>query len=187
LGGEVFVRFPGELGEIRQFMDGITPNNWNIYTNEKGRYIHEIAGTLNVFLVLKDDTAEDDHLRAGGVLSSMSFVWVDGIVTAKIEVWICLHRDLHGLAGMSWKGTILHELAHVAVHRCVAFRKKAHKTEGDINHHDIEEGSHGRSFQRALTVMLNRAIAAFGKEVLGDGVLSELVGDLDYYDFVDPR
>ena len=180
------MRFPQQQEEMRQFMDRITPNNWNIFTLETGKYICDVAGTLNVLLILKDYTPEDDLFTVARVRGPMSFVRLNGIMTAKIEVWIYPHGDLHKEAGTSWKGTIIHELAHVAVYRCVASKKKAHKTEGVISLLDVEEEPHGPTFQRALTVMLNRAIAEFGDEVLEDGVLSELVDDLDYYEYVDP-
>ena len=181
------MEFPGEMEKMREFMTRITPNNWNIYSNGTGKYICDIPGTLNVFLSLKEMPLEyGPPYLLGAVIGPMSFVRLNNVMTARIEVCMYLNELIREWFGDDWRTTLIHELAHVAEFRWIAFRKKAHKTEGQVDVHDLGGVTHGPVFQRALVVMLNRAMAAFGDEVLVDDVLPATVRDLDHYEYVDP-
>ncbi len=77
-----------------------------------------------------------------------------------------------------WKGTLIHELAHVAVYRYNAFktreyRKKAlFKNPWNIDSKTLlikktllREGHHGPAFQRAFSTLAKRTIREFGAEI----------------------
>ena len=83
-----------------------------------------------------------------------------------------------------WKGTLIHELAHVAVYRYQACRSKDYH--GRIrfkNHWNIDvksllikerflrEGHHGPSFQKAFFTLSKRALREFGAEIPYDDAL----------------
>jgi hypothetical protein len=181
------MEFLAETEKMREFMTRITPKNWNIYSNGAGKYICDIPGTLNVFLSVKEMPLEyGPPYLLGAVIGPMSFVRLNNVMTARVEVCMYLNEAIE-LFDADWRTTLIHELAHVAEFRWMAFRKKAHRTEGDVGVSDLEEVQHGPVFQRALVVMLNRAVAAFGEHVMVDDVLPETVRDLDYYEYVDPR
>lgn len=82
-----------------------------------------------------------------------------------------------------WKGTLIHELAHVAVYRYNAFktreyRKKAlFKNPWDIGTKTLfvretllREGHHGPAFQKAFSTLAKRAIREFGAEIPSDDI-----------------
>ncbi|MBL7181231.1 MAG: hypothetical protein ISS65_13645 [Desulfobacterales bacterium] len=77
-----------------------------------------------------------------------------------------------------WKGTLIHELAHVAVYRYQAFRTKDYQDMTLLkNHWNIDlksliikerllrEGHHGPSFQKAFITLGKRVIREFGAEI----------------------
>jgi hypothetical protein len=179
------MEFPIETEKMREFMTRITPSNWNIYSNGNGKYICDVPGTLNIFLRLKEARFDDGPpYLLGAVVGPMSFVRLNNVMTARAEVHIYLSEDIR-LYCDDWRTTLIHELAHVAEFRWIAFRKKANRTEGEAGVFDLEGVTHGPVFQRALVVMLNRAMMALKDKVLVDNVLPETVGDLDYYEYVD--
>jgi hypothetical protein len=179
------MEFPGEMEKMREFMTRITPNNWNIYSNGTGKYICDVPGTLNIFLRIKEATFDPGRpLVLGAVHGPMSFVRLNNVMTAKVEVRVYLDKEIR-LYFDDWKTTLIHELAHVAEFRWIALRRKAHRREEDVGVFDLKGVTHGPMFQRALIVMLNRAMKAFQGQISERDVLSETVGDLDYYEYVD--
>jgi hypothetical protein len=83
-----------------------------------------------------------------------------------------------------WKGTLIHELAHVAVYRYQAFRTKDYYNKTRFkNHWNIDlkflllkerllsEGHHGPSFQQAFFTLSKRAIREFTTEIPYDDAL----------------
>nr|MBC8363032.1 hypothetical protein [Candidatus Desulfatibia profunda] len=77
-----------------------------------------------------------------------------------------------------WKGTLIHELAHVAVYRYQACRTKDYQNKTLFKNHwniDIKsllikerflrEGHHGPSFQKAFITLSKRVIREFGAEI----------------------
>lgn len=180
------MEFPEEMEKMRDFMVRIAPRNWNIYSNATGKYICDVPGTLNIFLRIKE--APFDPRRPyllGAVHGPMSFVRLNNVMTARVQVYIYLNDEIRLWFSDDWRTTLIHELAHVAELRWIAFRKKAHRMEGEVSVFDLEGVTHGPVFQRALIVMLNRAIKAFKDQGLAGDVLPETVSDLDYYEYVD--
>ncbi|MBW1860032.1 MAG: hypothetical protein JRI70_08160 [Deltaproteobacteria bacterium] len=181
------MEFPTETAEMRDFMFCIVPRSWNIYSNGTGTYICDVPGTLNIFLRVMEACFDPGRpLVLGAVHGPMSFVRLNNVMTSKVEVRIFLNKDIR-LYFDDWKTTVIHELAHVAELRWIALRKKAHMREGDVGIPDLKGVTHGPMFQRALIVMLNRAMKAFQGQISERDVLSETVGDLDYYEYVDSR
>jgi hypothetical protein len=82
-----------------------------------------------------------------------------------------------------WRGTLIHELAHVAVYRWRAFISKDYRKEGLfksycgenlraslIKEQSFMEGHHGPRFQKALLSLVKRTIREFGEEIPEDDV-----------------
>jgi hypothetical protein len=82
-----------------------------------------------------------------------------------------------------WKGTLIHELAHVAVYRYNAFKTREYKKKVLFkNPWDIDtktlfirktllrEGHHGSAFQKAFSTLSKRAIREFGTEIPPDDI-----------------
>jgi len=82
-----------------------------------------------------------------------------------------------------WKGTLAHELAHVAVYRYHAFKTKNYRSKTlfrnpwDVNSRKVfaretlmHEGHHGPAFQRAFSTLAKRAIREFGAEIPPDDI-----------------
>ena len=80
-----------------------------------------------------------------------------------------------------WKGTLIHELAHVAVYRYQACRTKDYQNKMLFkNHWNIDlksilikesllrEGHHGPSFQKAFITLSKRVMREFGTEISYD-------------------
>jgi len=87
-----------------------------------------------------------------------------------------------------WKGTLIHELAHVAVYRYQACRNKDYtkkalfKSPWNIDLKSIlikerflREGHHGKSFQKAFFTLTKRAIKQFGPQIPKDDVFWKTV------------
>ena len=82
-----------------------------------------------------------------------------------------------------WKGTLIHELAHVAVYRYNAFKTREYrekillKSPWNIDPKTLflkktlqREGHHGPTFQRAFSTLAKRAIREFGAEIPSDDI-----------------
>ena len=87
-----------------------------------------------------------------------------------------------------WKGTLMHELAHVAVYRYQACRTKAYtknilfKSSWNVDLKSLlieerllREGHHGLSFQKAFFTLTKRAIKEFGSQIPKDDVFWQTV------------
>ena len=113
--------FPNaEKIKIKDFAERITPPNWNISIDDatlKGG-----PGILNIRLFFINRHHEEP-LKAGEAHGPMRFY--KG--AARTELWLYPHGREHNEAGWSWEGTIIHELAHIAVTRLIALKTKRHK------------------------------------------------------------
>lgn len=82
-----------------------------------------------------------------------------------------------------WKGTLIHELAHVAVYRYKAFKTKEYRKKilfenpWDIDTKTLfirkallREGHHGSAFQKAFSTLAKRAIREFGTKIPPDDI-----------------
>lgn len=82
-----------------------------------------------------------------------------------------------------WKGTLIHELAHVAVYRYNAFKTREYREKTlfknpwnidfkalFIRKTLLREGHHGPAFQRAFSTLAKRAIREFGAEIPPDDI-----------------
>ena len=199
--------------KIQRFADRITPKNWNVilrpedeikepgalnvliriqkpetevftdyfgnkcysYENEKGnKYFVNRYG--DVFL--RDQVKPALGMVAGRMvfkdLKSMRTERKGKVAKITIKLWPYLG---------DWKGTLIHELAHVAVYRYNAFKTKAYKEKALFkNPWNIDpkmliikkklqrEGHHGQSFQKAFSMLAKRAIREFGAEISADDI-----------------
>jgi hypothetical protein len=82
-----------------------------------------------------------------------------------------------------WKGTLIHELAHVAVYRYKAFKTREYRKKAlfdppwyidtktlFIRKALLSEGHHGPAFQRAFSTLAKRAIREFGAQIPPDDI-----------------
>jgi hypothetical protein len=161
--------------ELCQFANKITPKNWYISTEHHAN--KDDPGTLNIWLLFNDQAHDEDTDRAGGPHDPMRFL--NGVAFAEIRLYP-LNQNHEGFV-LSWKGTIIHELAHIAVDRYGAFKKKIYRPGGAMIARMTEENMHGPTFQKALRLMLVRAASVYGEQVLGN-VIDETLSALDMYE-----
>jgi hypothetical protein len=131
------------------------------YSNRYGNVFHRhqvkpILGMIDGRMVFKD-------LKAHGVNCK------GRVARIIVRLWPYLG---------DWKGTLIHELAHVAVYRYQACRTKDYQNNTLFkNHWNIDlksllikerflrEGHHGPSFQKAFITLSKRVIREFGAEI----------------------
>lgn len=160
--------------EIINFIEAIVPKNWRIIRDiEDLKRGIEIPLRLNIKLFHLDISNEDDPLRIAEIHGGHQ-CW--GKYTGMTELWLYPITDRHKEERLTWKGSIIHELAHVAVDRWLAWKMKVHKNRGIVNSAvDLDEPMHESStFQNALYTILMRAI-----RILGDKLEEEVINDVN--------
>ena len=168
-----------EQEKVRLLADRITPKSWHIMA-DPGDFKF-IPGTLNInFWFLYSDYGDGDYIddcRLGEVHGPMyvypiSFFkdqfrdaeeavkkYGDGFI-ANVEIRIYP-------SGAFWdlEGTVIHELAHVAVARYQMWQQKPQKNNMSFAL-EREDDMHGPLFQRFYRIMLNRTKKVFGEEMV---------------------
>jgi hypothetical protein len=199
--------------EIQRFADRITPKNWNVVLspedeiNEPGIlnvliriqkpetevftdyfgnkcYTHESKDGIEYFVNRYGDVFLRNQVKPalGMVYGRMVFKDLKStgmerkgnVAKITIKLWPYLG---------DWKGTLIHELAHVAVYRYNAFKTKEYREKALFkNPWNIDpktliikktfqrEGHHGPAFQRAFSSLAKRAIREFGAEIPADDI-----------------
>jgi hypothetical protein len=160
--------------ELCQFANMITPKNWNVSTEHHG--FKGESGTLNIWLLFHDKGHYEDVWMLAESHSLIRFL--DGAAFA--DIWLYPLNQNHEGFVVSYKGTIIHELAHIAVDRYVAFKEKVYRPGGAMIARMTEENMHGLTFQKALRLILVRAASVYGEQVLGS-VIDETLSALDMY------
>ena len=171
-----------EKEEIRLFADRITPTNW-IFPKTVGESVtimkdvfkgaKYVVGNVYMELYFFDEQLDEEEPRSGASGDPMRYV--KGAAYGSLS--ILYHTKEMVNDGFSWKGTIIHELAHNAVDRYLLWKAKPRPSMAMR----VGLEMHGPEFQRALLVMLRRAIK-YDTE-LSDEVIEEIDFELgNYYD-----
>lgn len=162
-----------EQEEIIEFANKITPSNWHICSGSPKDWKYE-PGILNIILDIDDQDIEElydledeeDDIFVGQVWGKMRFMHLKNFgIDRKGKIAMA-----HIVVRAAWGdllGTIVHELAHVAVDRYAAFKTKTYKTGGLGlgSYRDVEEDMHGPIFQKALWLIVKRAVKKYGYQI----------------------
>lgn len=103
-----------EREKIRRFAEMLTPSNWNVFIDYK--HFKEERGILNIYLDIRDAGSEKEPIFYGMVHGGMNFL--KGVAS----IHVVLQPQI-----TNWKKLILHELAHVAVYRWIAWKTRVFK------------------------------------------------------------
>ena len=169
-----------EQEEIRLFADRITPANWIFpKTVEEGRKVMEdiskgaksVIGNVYLDLFFHDEEYDGENRLFGEASSPMRCE--NGAVFGNLAVFYHTEEMIIDNFTSSMKRTIIHELAHNAVERYLLWKTKSSITMR------VGFDTHGPEFQRALWMMLRRAIK-YDTE-LADEVIEEIDFELDRY------
>ena len=174
--------------EAIEFIDRITPKNWipclddnkliDLFKNGFKKKSSDLSASLYIRFFIINEKNDDDNKRPGECHGPMRFY--NGF--SSCEMWIYPHKG-YEKDEITWQGTVIHELAHIAVDRLMAYRIKAHKGSTSLVNSIVylDENPHGPTFQKALRRMLNRAFQVYGNEL--DEVYMEIEFDLDQYEW----
>ena len=194
--------------EIRRFADRITPKSWHVIIDSEQERISPGVLNICIRIqgpeseIYTDplgnkcypyesrDGAEYYYNVFGRIFERIEIKPILGMVSGRM-----IFKDLksYGADGRGkvaritillwpylgdWKGTLLHELAHVAVYRYRAFRIKNYRKEDLFHPHwnmnpqtalrkrkFHREGHHGPMFQQAFATLAKRAVREFGTEI----------------------
>jgi transcriptional regulator with XRE-family HTH domain len=129
----------------------VVPNSWNIYKFRDVESCKRERGILNIGLHIYDgDRSREAHQKynASGHVENIQSMNGVGYVTINFYDYSPMLTE-----------TLLHELAHIAVHRFADLRTKSYKRGYNIsNGRIIESDSHGEVFNKFLNIIENRAI-----------------------------
>ena len=133
---------------IRELAEKVAPPSWKICQNAEDLDFNNSL-TLHISLIVNDYKKDNDRL---------------GHISGPVEAGHCA-IIINKNNDFSIEATLLHELAHVAVKRLVAWKRQA-----------LSETMHGPVFQRAYQRMLARA----WKYINAD-TINEIEAELEYY------
>ena len=167
----------------------ITPSSWNVFIDQKDR--KWVPGVLNICLWIHeydgDDDPDDEWI--GKVHSPQRYYRISFFAKMDVRAAKALRRFGDGVVASSeiwlreeWLGleALIHELAHVAVQRYLAFKKGAHRNPDLELALCSEKEMHGPLFQRFYRTMIKRAERYLCKE------LTENWGELRIYESSSP-
>ena len=158
--------------QILAFAQKIVPKNWNVWIYKKNyKYKPHI---LNILLrIIDGDINEEDPLGFECPMQFCKISFDKEIMPEAMEAFkkygdfyiakIDIGLEPPGIYWDVW-GTLVHELAHVAVERKKAWQQKAYEGIGYMVMRDIDEDLHGPLFQKAYKRMLIRAEKVLGKK-----------------------
>jgi hypothetical protein len=167
----------------------ITPSSWNVFIDQKDR--KWVPGVLNICLWIHeydgDDDPDDEWI--GKVHSPQRYYRISFFAKMDVRAAKALRRFGDGVVASSeiwlreeWLGleALIHELAHVAVQRYLAFKKGAHRNPDLELALCSEKEMHGPLFQRFYRTMIKRAERYLFKK------LAENWGELRIYESSSP-
>ena len=199
--------------EMRRFADRITPKSWNVVLRSEDEIKAPGILNILISIQKPESEVFTDYFgnkcypcesrdgiryfenRYGDVFLKNQVKPALGMVSGRM-VFKDLKTYMTGRKGKvakitiklwpylgDWKGTLIHELAHVAVYRYYAFKtrdyrkKTLFKNPWDIDTKTLfirktllREGHHGSTFQRAFSTLAKRAIREFGAQIPSDDV-----------------
>lgn len=159
--------------KLISFAKKFIPHSWNICTSREDEI--NKPGTLNIDMFFERSSYYEDKHRLGEIHGPMTFY--QGVGRCTLFLWP--HDD----DTFAIESTLIHELAHVAVNRLLAWKLKQHKN-GLVNAKtDLDENPHGPTFQRVLEIMLSRMLRRV-EENMAYEIASEIERDLEYYRYV---
>ena len=134
------------------FANKITPSHWNVWSEDDSQVILK-RGYLNILLFAKAADHQGRHEKGiRGSVNARGIEYLHGIGRSNITVYP--HMG-------DWPGTIIHELAHLAVDRRLSLTKKTYNEPeyayctSRIFHID----DHGALFDRAIYLLRMRLLA----------------------------
>ena len=141
---------------IKDFIESITPGNWVVLTEYemlRRRFENNLKKLdadppCRLYISLFVENREDKY-RMGS--SSGHIKEYSGFSSCELFLYP------HFIEDFSWQGTVIHELAHIAVLRWVNFRFSRKKP------FSFTEASHGPVFEKARLRILERA-----RNILGE-------------------
>ena len=123
-----------------RFANRITPPNWNVWCDSLSEPIVD-RGILNIRLGAFP-YPPDDGRNLAGATERCGIIYMGGHTYSHIKIF-----PTQG----DWPGTVVHELAHIAVYRRLSLINKPYKEElGFATCKMFNEDEHGQRFDRAL-------------------------------------
>jgi hypothetical protein len=176
--------------DLMGFCNRITPPNWHVATSRE-RFVFQGPVTLNILVQILDHFVDGwiyafkkgrmrffpVSLYSGQDLEAVKSLERCGEhLVAESEIW--LYPEGCQFFGDDLYAAAVHELAHVAVDRWLAFKQKSYRRaeEEPLTH---EEPHHGEVFCRAFEALIRRANALGGND--RRYILEPLKSELDKY------
>jgi hypothetical protein len=106
---------PKERGEILDFIRKVVPTRWNVITSYE--HYRDEKGILNLLVTVTDYDADNSRNYKYNARVVGEVEYFNGAGITQMEVYYMVRN---------WRYVVLHELAHVAVHRYLAFVNKLH-------------------------------------------------------------
>ncbi|MGO9137283.1 MAG: hypothetical protein ACLP9S_04780 [Syntrophales bacterium] len=128
--------------KMLRFANRITPPNWNVWCTPFSEFIPD-RGILNIWMGVFPDS--EDNLDRAGEAEILGVMYAGRIANTHIKIYP---------AKGDWPGTVVHELAHIAVDRRLSLINKPYKQEfGFATSRMFGEDIHGPRFDRALELL----------------------------------
>jgi hypothetical protein len=172
-----------DIDDMVRFANLITPPTWNVFAHPEGRIIRPTFLNIELSVLTIDEMDEDEGKKnaSGFVRSPMRYEKLSALASARgwtpddYKDWCdilkrfgdgtvaSVHLDLCPYRG-DWKGTMVHELAHIAETRRKAQKEKPfrHAIHGVAVGRTVEsESQHDPIFLRAFATMIKRTEVIF--------------------------
>jgi hypothetical protein len=178
------------MKDLMGFCNKITPRNWYV-TTRREQFTFRGPGTLNILVRIPDHFIDGwfyafkkgsmnfypVSLYTGQDSDALESLQIYGEhLVAESEIW--LYPEGCQFFGDDLYAAVVHELAHVAVDRWVAFRCKSYK-EWDERPAAKEESHHGKVFCKAFETLIMRANTLGGSD--HQGIFEPLRFELNNY------
>lgn len=140
---------------MTDFANKITPPHWNVWYESDSQVILK-RGYLNILLIAEGSDHEVDHKKGvKGLTNTLGIEFLNGIARTKIIIYPYMG---------DWPGTIIHELAHIAVDRRLSLKKKPYNEPefAFCNSRMFHIDDHGPMFDRALYLLRARLVTSYG-------------------------
>lgn len=139
---------------MADFANKITPPNWNVWCESDDQVIPR-RGYLNISLIAEGTNCEAYHKKhIRGLANINGIEYLSGIASTQITIYPYMG---------DWPGTIIHELAHVAVDRRLSLKKKPYNEPefAFCNSRIFHIDDHDPMFDRALELLRMRLLKLY--------------------------